>query len=94
MENIIKISSWTPRNRAPNKNTTIKCKDIAVDEIQPNWGCDLGPYTETIDLWFEPFFWTETWRIIEWLREIKTADQNCYKFIIIQQNKCFKLNVN
>ncbi len=49
-------------------------------------GCQVqGPYTETIDLWFEPFFAKEIRRVIEWLREIKTADQHCYKFILIQQ---------
>ncbi len=42
----------------------------------------IGPYTETIDLLFEPFFAQEKRRVIEWLREIKTADQHCYKFII------------
>ncbi len=36
----------------------------------------LGPYTERIDLWFETFFLlTEIMHVIEWLREIKTADQ-------------------
>jgi hypothetical protein len=42
---------------------------------------DLGPYTERIDLCFEPFFVKEIRRVIEWLREIKTADQYCYKFL-------------
>jgi hypothetical protein len=55
---------------------------------------DQGPYTETIDLWFEPFFVKEIKRVIEWLRDIKTADQHSYKFILIEQNKFFKLNVN
>ena len=49
-----------------------------------------GPYTETIDLWFEPYFAKEIRLVIEWLREIKTADQHCYKFILIQQNKYFQ----
>jgi len=35
----------------------------------------LGPDTERIDLWFEAFFVTELRRVIEWLQEIKTADQ-------------------
>jgi len=39
-----------------------------------------GPYTEKIDLWFEPFFVKEVRRVIDWLREIKTADQHCYNF--------------
>ncbi len=30
----------------------------------------LGPYTETIDLCFEPFFVIEIMRVIEWLHEI------------------------
>ncbi len=34
----------------------------------------LGPYTERIDLWFEQFFVKEIRHVIEWLREIKTAD--------------------
>ncbi len=34
-----------------------------------------GPYTERIDLWFEPFFVKEIRRVIEWLQEIKKADQ-------------------
>jgi ribosomal protein L19E len=49
-----------------------------------------GPYTETIDLWSEPFFVKKIRRVIEWLREIKTADKHSYKFILIQQNKFFK----
>jgi hypothetical protein len=53
-----------------------------------------GPYTEWIDLWFEPFFVKEIRLVIEWLREIKTADQHCYKFLLIQQNNFFTLNVN
>jgi hypothetical protein len=53
-----------------------------------------GPYTETIDLWFEPFFAKEIRRVIEWLREIKTADQHCYKFLLIQQTKFLKLKLN
>ncbi len=36
-----------------------------------------GPYTETMDLCFEPFFVKEIMRVIEWLREIKTVDQHC-----------------
>jgi hypothetical protein len=52
----------------------------------------LGPYTETIDLWFELFFVKEIRRVIEWLREIKTANQHCYKFLLIQQNKFLRLN--
>ncbi len=36
-----------------------------------------GPYTEWIDHWFEPFFVKEIRRVIEWLREITTADQHC-----------------
>ncbi len=42
-------------------------------------------------------YFLHPWEIrpeIEWLREIKTADQHCYKFLLIQQNRCFKLNVN
>jgi hypothetical protein len=54
----------------------------------------LGPYAERIDLWFEPFFVKEIRRVIEWLQEIKTAYQYCYKFLLIQQNKFFRLNVN
>jgi hypothetical protein len=30
----------------------------------------LGPYTETIDLCFQPFFVKEIMRVIEWLQEI------------------------
>ncbi len=33
-------------------------------------------------------------RVIELLQKIKTADQHCYKFLLIQQNKFFTLNVN
>ncbi len=51
-----------------------------------------GPYTERIDLWFEPL--KEIRRVIEWLQEIKTADQHCYKCLLIQQNKFFRFNVN
>ncbi len=47
----------------------------------------LGPYTERIYLWFEPFFVKEIMRVIEWLREIKTDDQHCYKFFLKQQKK-------
>ncbi len=39
-------------------------------------------------------FVKEIRRVIEWLREIKTADQHCYKFLLIQLNKFFWLNVN
>ncbi len=35
-----------------------------------------GPYTQTIDLWFEPFFEKEIRRVIEWMQDIKTADQH------------------
>ncbi len=49
----------------------------------------VGPYTERIDLWFEQFFVKKIRRVIEWLREIKTADQHCYKYFLIQQNKFF-----
>jgi len=56
--------------------------------------CRQGPYAERIDLCFEPFFVKEIRHVIEWLREIKTADQHCYKFLLIQQNKLFRLNVN
>ncbi len=48
-----------------------------------------GPYTERIDLWFELLFVTEIRHVIEWLREIKIADQDCYKFLLTQQNKFF-----
>jgi hypothetical protein len=58
------------------------------------WMYLQDPYTETIDLWFELFFAKEVRRVIEWLQEIKTADLHCYKFILIQQNTFFKLNVN
>ncbi len=54
----------------------------------------LGPYTETIDLWFEPFFVKEIRRVIEWLQEIKTANQHCYKFLLIHQNIFLWLNEN
>ena len=54
----------------------------------------LGPYTERINLRFEPFFVKEISRLIESLREIKTDDQHCDKFLLIQQNKFFRLNVN
>ncbi len=37
---------------------------------------ERGPYTERIDLWFEPFFVKETRRVVEWLREMKTAYPN------------------
>ncbi len=30
-----------------------------------------GPYTERINLWFEPFFVKEIRRVIEWLQDIK-----------------------
>ncbi len=30
----------------------------------------------------------------EWLREIKTADQHCYKFLLIHQKKFARLHVN
>ncbi len=60
-------------------------KALVIDEKQTNWGhrraelyCLRGPYTETIDLWVELFFANEIRRIIEWLRDIKTADQHCY----------------
>ncbi len=53
-----------------------------------------GPYTETIYLWFEPIFAKEIRRIIEWLREIKTADRDCYTFLLIQNQKIFRLNIN
>ncbi len=46
----------------------------------------LGLYTGRIDLWFEPFFVKEIRRVIEWLREIKTANQHCYKFLLIHQS--------
>ncbi len=59
-----------------------------------NRGFSGSVYTETIDLWIEPFFAKEIRRVIEWLQEIKTADQHCFKFLIIQQNKFLKLNVN
>ncbi len=37
-------------------------------------------------LWFEPpFVVKEIRREIEWLREIKTVDQHCYIFLLIQQ---------
>ncbi len=49
----------------------------------------LGPYSERIYLWFEPFFIKEIRCVIEWLRDIKTADQHSYKFLQIQQNKFF-----
>ncbi len=53
----------------------------------------LDPNTERIDHWFEPFFVKEIRRVIELLREIKTADQQCYNFLLIPQNKFFRLNV-
>ncbi len=43
-----------------------------------------------IYLWFEPFFVKEIRRVIEGLRELKTADQHYYKFLLIEQNKFFK----
>jgi hypothetical protein len=52
-------------------------------------GKALSPYTETIDLCFEPFFAKEIKRVIDWLREIKTTDQHCYKLLLIKQNKFF-----
>ncbi len=43
-------------------------------------------------------FWTvfvkEIVRLIEWLQEIKTADQHCNKFLLNEQNNFFWLNVN
>ncbi len=48
-----------------------------------------GLYTERIDLWFEPFFVKEIRLVIKWLREIKTADQHCYKILQLQQKKNF-----
>jgi len=65
-----------------------------VEQAEKNQASRLGLYTETIDLSFEPFFAKEIRRVIDWLREIKTADQHCYRFILIQQNKFFGLNVN
>ncbi len=73
------------------------CRHVAINsERDPgkHWRRIQGPYTETIDLWIEPFFAKEIRRVIEWLREIKTADQHCFQFLLIQQNKFFKLNVN
>ncbi len=50
-----------------------------------------GPYTETIDLCFEPFFVKEIRRVTEWLREIKTADHHYNKFLLLQQNNLLDL---
>ncbi len=62
-----------------------------------------GPYTETIDLCFEPFFVKEIMRVIEWLQEIKTADKwgttllyiSSYtaKYILLTQCKIIVNNV-
>ncbi len=41
----------------------------------------------------ELFFVKEIRRVIEWLQETKTADQHCYKFLLIQQNKFFWLKL-
>ncbi len=46
----------------------------------------LGPYTETIDLCFEPFFVNEILRVIEWLQEIKTADKWGTTLLYISSN--------
>ncbi len=54
----------------------------------------LGPYTARNYLWLELCFVKEIRRVIEWLIEIKTADQHFYKFLLMQQNKFFILNVN
>ncbi len=47
-----------------------------------------GPYTESFDLCFEPFFAKKdearNWMIA---RDYKTADQHCYKFLLAQHNK-------
>ncbi len=54
--------------------------------------CMQGPYTESSDL--NRFLVKEIRRVIELIREIKTADQHGYKFLLIQQIKLFRLNVN
>ncbi len=58
-----------------------------------NCASHQSTYTERFDLLFEPFFVKEIRRVIDWLREIKTADQHCYKFLLLQQNNFFLLNV-
>ncbi len=45
-----------------------------------------GPYTETIDLCFEPFFVKEIMRGIKWLQEIKTADKWGTTLLYISSN--------
>ncbi len=45
-----------------------------------------GPYTEKLISDLKRFFVKKIRRVIEWLREIKTTDQHCYKFLLIQQN--------
>jgi hypothetical protein len=42
---------------------------------QPTGASLLDPHTERIDLWFEEFFVKEIRRVIEWLQEIKKAEQ-------------------
>jgi hypothetical protein len=67
-----------------------KCLDWLLFTIPWPHTYIQGPYSETIDLWFEPFFAKVIRHVIEWLHKIK----HCYKLLLIQQNKFVKLNVN
>ncbi len=48
-------------------------------------GTNLQSIYRKIDLWFVKGIG----RVIEWLQEIKTADQHCYSFLLIQKKKFF-----
>ncbi len=83
------------------KGNVSKLQRTAIEAAQngsvSKWIRSLGPYTERNDLWFEVFFVKEIRRVIEWLQEIKrltNEEQHCYKFLLIRQNKFFRLIVN
>ncbi len=78
--------------------------DLNWIKFNPSLKFSQGPYTEKIDLCFEPVFLKEIMRVIEWLQEIKTADKwettllyissNTRKYFFLTQCKLIINNVD
>ncbi len=62
---------------------------LVLDQVNVHPRLPGSVYRNNSSLIWTVFFTKEIRRVIELLREIKTADHHSYKFILIQQNKFF-----